>query len=165
MLDEVLLLSRAEVYAIRNNITLLTDVALGRGIDGAVWRTKRPSAVKAFWALLNYHNELECYRRLQRDNIRILGKFAIPALLGSSDELMVIEMSIVRPPYLLDFGKVYLDEMPPEKFDARMLAAEQAHARALSARNGLKLLRFCVLYKVDSGFITLTHALITSTAG
>jgi hypothetical protein len=131
MLDDVQLLTRAELYAMRSNTKLLHGDALGRGIDGSVWQTVRPSAVKAFRAVSNYRNELECYRRLHTESVRSLGKFAIPMLLGYSDDLMVIEMSIVRPPYLLDFGKVYLDEVPPHKFDARTLAAEQAQARAL----------------------------------
>jgi len=35
----------------------------------------------------------------------ILG-FHVPQLLGADDELMAIEMTIVSPPYLLDFAGV-----------------------------------------------------------
>lgn len=33
-------------------------------------------------------------------------------MLGSNDELWVIEMTVVTPPYLLDFAGVKLDEPP-----------------------------------------------------
>jgi len=38
--------------------------------------------------------------------------FTIPTLVGFSDELLVVEMSFVSPPCLLDFGKVYFDQAP-----------------------------------------------------
>jgi hypothetical protein len=34
--------------------------------------------------------------------------FAIPELIEVDRPLMAIEMTLVRPPFLLDFGKVYL---------------------------------------------------------
>lgn len=36
----------------------------------------------------------------------------MPALIAHSDVLMVVEMELVAPPFLLDFGKAYLDEAP-----------------------------------------------------
>ncbi len=38
--------------------------------------------------------------------------FAIPELIGHNDSLLVIEMRIVAPPFLLDFAKAYLDQRP-----------------------------------------------------
>lgn len=38
--------------------------------------------------------------------------FAVPALVGYDDSLMIVEMSVVSPPYFLDFGKCYLDHPP-----------------------------------------------------
>ena len=38
---------------------------------------------------------------------------------SSDDDLQIIEMTIVQPPYLLDFGKVYLDAPPPYWSDAQ----------------------------------------------
>ena len=32
--------------------------------------------------------------------------------MGQNDELMIVEMRLVTPPYLLDFGKAYLDSKP-----------------------------------------------------
>lgn len=37
----------------------------------------------------------------------------VPQLIGFDDDLCAIEMTIVKPPFLLDFGKAYLDEPAP----------------------------------------------------
>ncbi len=36
----------------------------------------------------------------------------VPRLVEFDDELQIIEMEIVKPPYLLDFGKAHLDARP-----------------------------------------------------
>ncbi len=36
----------------------------------------------------------------------------MPALVDHDDRLLVIEMSVVNPPYVLDFGSATLDEPP-----------------------------------------------------
>jgi len=46
-----------------------------------------------------------------------IGVFSIPQLVDWDDELMIVEMSIVSAPYILDFGKADLDvrtEYPAE---------------------------------------------------
>lgn len=50
---------------------------------------------------------------------------------GSDDSLMVLEMTIVTAPYLLDFGKVWIDRPPPYYFDAQRMNNAQADARDL----------------------------------
>lgn len=82
--------------------------------------------MKAFARQVSYLSELECYRRLQNQGIRHLGEFDVPRLEGFDDDLMVIEMSIVRPPFLLDFGKVYLDQAPEYWSDPEVVAAWNA---------------------------------------
>ncbi|MEX2188513.1 MAG: hypothetical protein WD875_17015 [Pirellulales bacterium] len=47
-----------------------------------------------------------------------MGIFAIPELVDCDDEFLVVEMSIVSPPYLIDFGKAYLDNPPDYPSDA-----------------------------------------------
>lgn len=85
---------------------------LGVGTDGAVWYTTRFTAVKAFHKPRNFELELECYRRLQATELQSICGFWVPQLIGHDASLLVIEMSIVKPPYVLDFGKVYLDRQP-----------------------------------------------------
>jgi hypothetical protein len=58
--------------------------------------------------------ERECgvYQRLREEQTtRILG-FNVPKLLSIDAEFRAIEMTIVRPPFLLDFADALLDEAP-----------------------------------------------------
>lgn len=85
---------------------------LGYGNDGTVWQTDRHSAVKAFELTIKYERERDCYQRLGDHNVRAIQGLAVPELLGHNDGLLVVEMRLVTPPYLLDFGKAYLDSRP-----------------------------------------------------
>src|SRR6476620_9810504 len=89
--------------------------------------TSRKTAIKVFESDKNYAAELESYQRLKERGITSLCGFSVPQLLDFDDERLVIEMSIVKPPFILDFGKVYLDRSPdfsPEVM-AEWLAAQQ----------------------------------------
>jgi hypothetical protein len=102
---------------------------LGAGTDGAVWQTTRHTAVKAFLKEKNFDLELECYRRLQAARtIHVFG-FWVPQLVGHDADLLVIEMSIVKTPFVLDFGKVYLDGQPD--FSAEVLRDWREEQREL----------------------------------
>jgi hypothetical protein len=37
---------------------------------------------------------------------------SVPQFVNHNDDLMIAEMEIVSPPFLLDFGKVWLDRRP-----------------------------------------------------
>ncbi|HUE71388.1 MAG TPA: hypothetical protein VMP01_10940 [Pirellulaceae bacterium] len=104
------LLKRANLYAVSQSLTIKDS--LGFGTDGVIWSTNVSSAIKVFSRAKNYATELESYRRLHDAGITDLAGFAVPELYGSDDDLLVIEMSLVKPPYVLDFGKVYLDRPP-----------------------------------------------------
>lgn len=102
---------------------------LGQGQDGIVWLSDRTTAIKVFERQENYLRELRCYQRLQSHSITVLGGFTIPALIAHSDTLMVVEMELVTPPYLLDFGKAYLDQTPD--FSAEVWNDWEAERREL----------------------------------
>ncbi|HWA97076.1 MAG TPA: hypothetical protein VG713_01225 [Pirellulales bacterium] len=115
------LVQRALSYAELCKITLDLATPLGHGTDGSVWRSSRETAVKALKLEHNYHIELTCYQRLAAAGVVKLLRFAVPQLIGSNDDLLVIEMRIVTAPYVLDFAKAYLDERPDfsaEKWEA-----------------------------------------------
>ncbi len=40
-------------------------------------------------------------------------RFAVPVIRAFNDRLLVVEMSIVSPPFILDFAGAYLDKRPP----------------------------------------------------
>ena len=73
--------------------------------------------------------KLACYERLQETRTFSLGGFKLPSLIGHDAELLVLEMTIVKPPYVLDFGKSYLDQ-PPD-FSAEVLADWEAERSSL----------------------------------
>jgi hypothetical protein len=76
--------------------------------------------MKVFERAENFENELRCYEILADRGVREIYGYAIPRLLDSSRELLVIEMEIVEPPYILDFGKAYFKRQLP-KFSAEVM--------------------------------------------
>jgi len=105
----------ARRYALRRNIKL--GERLGFGIHGTVF-TAEDNTKPGFFAV-KFHREerpfqRECrvYQRLREEQItRILG-FNVPQLLSVDEKFRAIEMTIVRPPFLLDFADALLDEAP-----------------------------------------------------
>jgi hypothetical protein len=99
---------RANLYA--NAVQIAIDPQpFDGGQDGSVWHTDRNSVVKVFERQDNFAHELECYQRLRDARIGWkIHDFNVPALIGFSEEYWVIEMGVVFPPYILDFGKAHL---------------------------------------------------------
>lgn len=86
---------------------------IGFGTDGSVWHSSRDTAIKACYRKDNYRDEVRCYEIFKNRKIRKIKGLSVPILEGCDDELLVFEMTIVEPPYLLDFGKVYVNRPPP----------------------------------------------------
>ncbi len=86
---------------------------LGCGHDGDVFSTDVKSAVKFFRTPEDFRRELYCYQRLKECAVDEVLGHAVPQLLGWDEDLLALEMSIVRRPYLLDFASAYLD-WPPD---------------------------------------------------
>ncbi|QDT70269.1 hypothetical protein MalM25_32150 [Planctomycetes bacterium MalM25] len=126
MFNDSRLLINATAYCDRNGTGLLKEAKLGHGTDGAVWATAHGTAVKAFELATTYSRELAAYQRLAELRLRRLHGHYIPHLLNFDDELLVIEMTIVRPPFLLDFGKAYVDRPPPYWDDSQLVANARA---------------------------------------
>lgn len=85
---------------------------LGFGYDGIVFSTDRKSAIKALRFQPLFQRERDVYLRLKEHGVvEVLG-FNVPRLLRFDDELFVIEMEIVSPPFVLDFAGAYLDTPP-----------------------------------------------------
>ncbi len=120
---------RALTYVQSKGLSLDCQYPLGAGIDGCVWRTSRPSALKLCERDKSFRDEVESYLRLQEYEVRRLHDFAVPRLIDWDEQLMAIEISIVSPPFLLDFGKVYLDSPPPYWNDAEIMGHWHAEGR------------------------------------
>jgi hypothetical protein len=123
------LAKRAETYVQSRKLSLDLQYPLGSGIDGCVWRTSRPSALKLCERYKNFEDEAECYSRFRSAGVgRLLG-FAVPELIAVDKSLMAIEMTLVQPPFLLDFGKVYLDAPPPYWEESEIMSHWHAEGR------------------------------------
>jgi len=102
---------RARLYTERRGYAIAAQ--LGHGNDGAVWQTSRTSAVKVCEDAARYSTERDCYRLFAERQITEICGFAIPRLIHHDDALLIVEMDIVHPPYIIDFGKAYLHRKPP----------------------------------------------------
>jgi hypothetical protein len=107
---------RAQEHARRHGLTLISQ--LGHGVHGSVFTAKcqpQPdelplySAVKAHKQEADYRRERDIYLRLQREGITEIRRCHVPELIAYDDDLLIIEMTIVTPPYLLDFAGAFLD--------------------------------------------------------
>ena len=121
---------RAKLFCEQSGIHFTN--ALGHGIDGNVWQTSRQSALKVFAREDTYQRERDCYRRLFENDVSILAGFDVPELKDYSNLLLAIEMSVVSPPCILDFGKAYVDS-PPEYSAEALAEAEEAERELFTA--------------------------------
>lgn len=101
---------RLELYAHDTGTSLGRKV--GFGASGTVFETLRNSAIKAHDIPATYERERNAYLRLRRKRIREICGCMVPSLIDFHDELLVIEMTIVTPPFILDFGAAYVDQRP-----------------------------------------------------
>jgi hypothetical protein len=118
---------RAEDYARDHELTL--QRMLGRGNDGLVWTSSTGTAVKAFYRTEVFERERNVYVRLFETHTLQAGKFKIPELIYYDNRRLIIEMGIVSPPCVLDFGKAYVDQ-PPD-YSPEVLAETEAAEREL----------------------------------
>jgi hypothetical protein len=138
-------------YAAARGIEIDLQNPLGAGTDGSVWPTNRGSAIKVLELEKNYLQELRCYQRLMENNVERVDGLAVPQLIDYDDTLLVIEMEIVRPPYLLDFGKAYLDESSPYSNEelSRHLTELAAHFSQADLPRIKKILRLLRNYGIE----------------
>ena len=107
---------KADAYAASRGLEI-TGI-LGDGTQGNVWTVRGKNKLIS-WALKlharpqNYRVEKEVYLRLQDLGLVSLAGFDIPTLLRADDFHLALELSIVSPPYVLDFAQATLD-WPPD---------------------------------------------------
>lgn len=116
----------ARAYADKHGKTIAMH--LGGGFDGVVVSTG-PTAIKAARHEPLYLRERDVYIRLLENDVNNVAGFAVPKLVEFDDELQVIEMEIVSPPFIVDFAGAYLDERPDYPED--VLAAWDAEKREI----------------------------------
>jgi hypothetical protein len=97
-------------YCARHAIQIIKR--LGAGKDGTVFQTSRRSAVKVHERSEGYISERDVYIRLRDREIDEICGLSVPILIRYDDDLRIIEMTIVNPPYILDFASAWLDKPP-----------------------------------------------------
>lgn len=102
---------RLSEYVVKTGRTV--EKRLGWGQEGLVFSTTAKTALKSYIHPELYANERNVYLRLQEREMNSAGNFAVPMLVGFDDSLRVLEMSVVSPPFILDFAGAYLDRKPP----------------------------------------------------
>ena len=122
------LLERLRLYCETRNRAI--ELSLGDGTDGGVWQTTKRTAVKVFLRRENYEIERSCYQLLMEQDVTEIQGFAIPRLIDFDNGLMIVEMDIVEPPYILDFGKAYLFRPPPQ-FSAEVMRESEESQQEL----------------------------------
>ncbi len=108
-------IERVEQYRRTRNLEPLS--CLGVGTQGSVYLFNNLShsqrvAVKFHDREIAYKRELDVYLRLKDLQIATVCDHEVPQLLGFDDDLLAIEMTIVSPPFVLDFGGAYVDRPP-----------------------------------------------------
>ena len=85
---------------------------LGAGVQGTVFSTDVNTAIKVFEYEKPYQRERDVYLRLQEHQLCEVYGCRIPRLIDFDDDLAIVEMAIVQPPFVLDFAGAYLDTPP-----------------------------------------------------
>jgi hypothetical protein len=106
---------------------LSIEQQLGSGQDGLVLLTSEGTAIKSFRYQEQYVQELIVYQRLRDREVTTVAGFSVPQLRQFDAIQLVIEMTVVRPPFVVDFVAAYVDR--PLPFDKRTLASVRKKQR------------------------------------
>jgi hypothetical protein len=109
------MIEKAGIFAARCG--RLVAGRLGFGIHGMVFviegnAESGASAVKIHENREPFLRERDVYERLSERGVVEICGFSVPQVIGWDDELLAIEMTIVKPPFVLDFAAAYLDWPP-----------------------------------------------------
>ncbi|MCI0748904.1 MAG: hypothetical protein L0Y58_26155 [Verrucomicrobia subdivision 3 bacterium] len=112
---EELLIQNARTYAAQHQLRLAER--LGFGIHGIVFvaenNTKAgKTAVKVHRATVPFQRERAVYERLRDARVSEILGFNVPQLIRVDDKLLVVEMTVVARPFVLDFAGAWLDTPP-----------------------------------------------------
>ena len=124
------LIPNVRAYAAERQLQIAEP--LGSGKDGIVLvgksqMTPASVAIKGHRFEELYVREKGVYRRLQEQRIYSILGFNVPELLNIDDRLLILEITIVKRPFVLDFAGAHLDARP--EFPAEVWADWEAEKR------------------------------------
>lgn len=135
---------RSEDYAVAANYVSPARIVdePGFGAHGNIFATSENNIIKVFAQNRPYATEKKIYQYFQDRDIKDLYGLNVPALVSYSDELLLIEMTAVQKPYILDFAECDLGkcrypqeqihefvQQMVERFDERAMDAESIFYR------------------------------------
>lgn len=99
----------------------------GFGKDGTVRLSSAFTAIKVFGSPLPHQTERDAYPRLSSAAVQRIAGYVVPQLVGWDDQIGVVEMTVFRPPSVLDLAGASLDTAPdfPEDVLAEWLAEKR----------------------------------------
>jgi len=117
------LVRRVQEYASRKGLVI--DRELGSGIHGIVFSAENHaeggrSALKVHERDAYSCRERDVYLRLQEHDVTVIRGANVPEMIAFDNDLLIIEMTIVTQPFVLDFAGAVLDE--PQDFSEEVLA-------------------------------------------
>ncbi len=148
-----MLAAKADQYATSHQIRL--NRVMGSGKDGTVWHSSRPSALKIHALETSYRIERNAYMRLGDLGVFEIAGFSVPAMREHDDDLLAIEMSIVMPPYLVDFASAIFD-IEPDFIEDDGHTFEDFIRHRFDDRAGGRCLTFITNWRPARGFICRT---------
>ncbi|MEX2213913.1 MAG: hypothetical protein WD768_07285 [Phycisphaeraceae bacterium] len=106
---------------------------LGFGHDGHVFVSNEHTAIKVHERATTYRNELAVYQRLRERGVDRVADHHVPKLIDWDDTRLIIEMSIVPRPFVLDFASAMLDHAP--RFPQHVIDERTEHWLELFGEN------------------------------
>jgi hypothetical protein len=131
-----------DLYARLYSVTFVAR--LGEGKDGEVYQTSDRTAVKFLSSQDYFNRELRAYRILAKESIREIAGHECPMFIRSDDVYLSLEMTIVRPPFIVDFVSAYTDEeLDWLGFSEDVIAERQAFWQERFAERWPKVMQIC----------------------
>jgi hypothetical protein len=153
---EELCIQNARSYALQRELHLAER--LGFGIHGIVFVAENnakagKTAIKAHRTSEPFQRERAVYERLRETGVSKILDFNVPQLIRVDELLLVVEMTVVTRPFVLDFAGAFLDGPPdfPDETWAEWEAEkhEQFDVRWPKVRAVLRELEMLDIYMVD----------------
>jgi hypothetical protein len=109
------LVRRAQEYADRKGLVVGRELGSGvhRTVFAAEYQTKGGrSALKAHADAAAYARKRDVYLRPKEHGITTIRGCGVPEMVACDDDFLVVEMTIVTRPFVLDFAGAYVDYAP-----------------------------------------------------
>jgi hypothetical protein len=146
---------RVKDYCVANAIQM--QQRLGFGAQGIVFATDRATAIKVHGFEPAYRRERDVYVRLQENEVAEIRGLVIPRLRQFDDARQIIEMDLVSPPFILDFGAAYLDDPPEFPTDPHTQSEQEQEQREMFGPNRPEVQRVLRALQTYGIYMTDVH--------